>query len=375
MPGTLRYARQFAAGRRIVEGKHEMSRLYVVETTPTTTGASADHRWTVKPSALESIARQLAAKCGVSLPAETNTTNNSAAAWVDAVARDLQQQRGASIVIVGNEAPPSVHALAHAMNAALGNAGKTVTYSEPLEVNPVDQRESLRELVGDLDAGRVELLVMLGGNPVYNTPADLKLDFNRLAKAKLRVHLSSHKDETSELCHWHVPESHYLESWGDTRTADGTVSIVQPLIEPLYGSKTAHEVLAVFSERYDRKAYEIVREYWQSQGTGFGSQVSGAVTSTAQSAEGRSQTATTPTLAPQATSVATPAAASSSAADFEARWRKALHDGFIANSAPPAKTVALNAAGLSGNAGAPTLYTIDRYHVAGIRYFRNCISY
>ena len=353
MPGTLRYARQFAAGRRVVEGKHEMSRLYVVETTPTNTGASADHRWSVKPSALEGIARQLAAKCGVSLPSEASAANNSGAAWVDAVARDLQQHNGASIVIAGNEAPPAVHALAHAMNAALGSVGKTVTYTEPLEINPVDQRESLRELVGDLDTERVELLVMLGGNPVYNTPADLKLDLSRLSRAKLRVHLSSHKDETSELCHWHVPESHYLESWGDTRASDGTVSIVQPLIEPLYGSKTAHEVLAVFSERYDRKAYEIVREYWQSQGRSFGSQVSNAVSTTAQpqAAEGRLR-GTASAAAPQATPATTPAAAASSGDDFEARWRKALHDGFIANSAAPAKTLAVNTAGLSGNAGA-----------------------
>ena len=370
-PGTLRYARQFAAGRRIVAGKHEMSRLYVVETTPTNTGASADHRWTVKPSELESVAKLLMAtvsldqawQTGLAEPllgnkgpfgAQPDSTQlKELPKWIDVVARDLQQHRGACIVIAGNEAPPTVHALAHAMNAALGNVGKTVTYTEPLEANPVDHRASLSELVGDLDAGRVELLVMLGGNPVYNTPADLKLDFNRLAKAKLRVHLSSHKDETSELCHWHVPESHYLESWGDTRTSDGTVSIVQPLIEPLYGSKTAHEVLAVFSDKYDRKAYEIVREYWQSQGSSFGSRVAdtGNATAPPQSAAGRSQAGPTPASTPRATPAATPAAASSSGDDFESRWRKALHDGFIANSAPPVKSVALNPAGLSGNPG------------------------
>ncbi len=330
MPGTLRYARQFAARRRVTEGKHEMSRLYVVETTPTTTGASADHRWTVKPSALESLARQLAAKCGVALPAATETASP---AWIDAVARDLQQQKGACIVIAGNEAPPAVHAFAHAMNAALGNVGKTVTYTDPLEANSVDQRESLRELVEDIDGGRVELLVMLGGNPVYNTPSDLKLDFNRLSKVKLRVHLSSHKDETSEICHWHVPEAHYLESWGDTRTIDGTVSIVQPLIEPLYGSKSAHEVLAVFSERYDRKAYEIVREYWQGEGA----------SRPAADNRRQEQTAAAGTPATQATSAeATPA--TTPTADFETRWRQALHDGFMANSALPAKTPALRSA-------------------------------
>ena len=132
MPGTLRHARQFAAGRRVTEGKHEMSRLYVVETTPTTTGASADHRWAVKPSALESLARQLATKCGASLPAAASET--ASPAWIDAVATDLQQHRGASIVIAGNEAPPAVHALAHAMNAVLGNVGKTVTYTDPLKL-------------------------------------------------------------------------------------------------------------------------------------------------------------------------------------------------------------------------------------------------
>ena len=332
-PGTLRYARQFAAARRVIEGKHEMSRLYVVETTPTTTGASADHRWSVKPSELENVARQLAAKCGVSLPAGGTGTGNPN--WVDAVARDLQQQKGASIVIAGNEAPAVVHALAHAMNAALGNVGKTVNYTDPLEANSVDQRESLRELVQDIDARQVELLVMLGGNPVYTTPADLKLDFKRLDNAKLRVHLSSHKDETSEVCHWHVPESHYLESWGDTRAIDGTVSIVQPLIEPLYGSKTAHEVLAVFSDKYDRKAYEIVREYWQSQNASGQSAVGGRQSPAAQSPE----TGTATPKASPAPTTQQPTPAATPTADFESRWRQALHDGFIANSALAPKTV------------------------------------
>jgi molybdopterin-containing oxidoreductase family iron-sulfur binding subunit len=364
-PGTLRYARQFAAGRRVVAGKHEMSRLYVVETTPTTTGASADHHWSVKPSDLEGLASAIAAKCGVSTP---GATTGAAPGWVDAVARDLQQEKGASIVIAGNEAPPEVHALAHAMNAALGNVGKTVNYTDPIEANSVDQRASLSELVNDIDGGRVELLVILGGNPAYNTPADLKLDLNRLSKVKLRVHLSSHKDETSNICHWHVPESHYLESWGDTRSFDGTVSIVQPLIEPLYGSKSAHEVLAVFSPQYDRKSYEIVREYWQGQSPGAGSQVSGASsvgrqeqTASQQQTAGAGGShaapaasaspipATTPAATPAATPAPTPAAT-----DFESRWRQALHDGFVANTALPVKTVSPKAAGSASNGSGET---------------------
>jgi MoCo/4Fe-4S cofactor protein with predicted Tat translocation signal len=348
-PGTLRYARDFAARRRVTKDHHEMSRLYVVETTPTTTGASADHRWSVRPSELEEITSQLAARIGAqgpTAPAASPSTDNQANRWIEPLASDLQQHRGASIVIAGNEAPAEVHALAHAMNSALGNIGKTVSYTDPLEVNSVDQRESLRDLVQDIDAGRVELLVILGGNPAYNTPADLKLDQSRLFKTelKLRVHLSSHKDETSELCHWHIPKAHYLESWDDTRSFDGTVTVVQPLIEPLYGAKTAHEVLAVFSEQYDRKAYDIVRDYWQ----GAGAQA------VRQEADGSGQTPrSTPSPAPGGVPNA-PAAVStapasaptaSQVAEFEAWWRKTLHDGFVPNSALPSKTFAIKASG------------------------------
>jgi molybdopterin-containing oxidoreductase family iron-sulfur binding subunit len=265
MPGTLRYARDFGARRRVAEGKNEMNRLYVIETTPTTTGASADHQWSIRPSELLRAATAIASQVGVSgISADTSTSG------LDAIARDLQQHRGRSIVIAGREAPPAVHALAHAMNGALGNVGQTVFYTDPLEVNPTDQRQSLQDLINDLDEGRVQMLVMLGGNPVYNTPADLKLNPERLFKARLRIHMSQYRDETSELCHWHIPATHYLEEWSDTRAYDGTVSIVQPLIEPLYQSRSAHELLAVFTPQYDRKPYDIIREYWQRSGLAAG---------------------------------------------------------------------------------------------------------
>ena len=172
-PGMLKYARDFAAHRRITEGKKEMSRLYVVESTPTTTGASADHRWTVRPSEMDAVARALAFGPGLEAP-------DSFAKWIIAIKRDLQQHKGASVVIVGREQAPTIHALAHGMNDALGNVGKTVFYTDPIEAESVDQKQSLQELVTDIDAGRVELLVIVGGNPVYNTPADLKLDQHRL---------------------------------------------------------------------------------------------------------------------------------------------------------------------------------------------------
>jgi MoCo/4Fe-4S cofactor protein with predicted Tat translocation signal len=334
-PGTLRYARDFAARRRVTEGKSEMSRLYVIESTPTLTGANADHRWSVRPGQIEEITRTLNIRAGFD-----SRTSHPALEWIALVRNDLQQHRGASIVIAGAETPPIVHALAHAMNDALGNVGQTVFYTDVLDANSVDQKESLRELVQDIDAGRVDLLVILGGNPAYNTPVDLKLDQNRLFKTKLRVHLSSHKDETSQLCHWHVPEAHYLESWSDTRSFDGTVSIVQPLIEPLYGAKSAHEVLAVFSENYDRKGYDIVRDYWRGAwASGAGStqpsptrrQEAGVITQTPASRQNSSQAAETPGAA----------ASPTPSADFEAWWRKALHDGFVPNSALPNRSVTL----------------------------------
>jgi molybdopterin-containing oxidoreductase family iron-sulfur binding subunit len=322
-PGYLRYSREFIARRRVMENNPAMNRLYVIETTPSNTGAMADHTWTVKPSQMEGLARLLAAGSGQAAGNDQYGAQVRSADGIplDVIMRDLQQHPGASIVIAGESQPPIIHALAHAMNNALGNVGKTVFYTDPLEVNSVDQRQSLQDLVNDLDAGRVELLVILGGNPVYNTPVDLKLDFERLKKAKLRVHLSEYKDETSELCHWHVPAAHYLESWGDARSYDGTVTIVQPLIEPLYEGKTAHELLAVFSDQYDRRPYDIVKGFWQQE---------------------RSRLATAaPSASPSPTTTpgATPSPATT---DFENWWRQSIHDGFIPNSAFQTKTVSFN---------------------------------
>jgi molybdopterin-containing oxidoreductase family iron-sulfur binding subunit len=313
-PGSLRYARDYAAKRRITGDKAEMNRLYVVESTPTTTGAVADHRFSVKPSEMESWSANFS---GLRDLRENLTT-----IW-----QDLERHKGSSIVIVGNEYSPIVHAYAHELNAAFGNVGKTVFYTDPVELNSVDQTESLRELVNDIDGGHVDTLIILGGNPAYNTPVDLRLDLNRLNKVKLRAHLSLYNNETSDICHWHIPATHYLESWGDARSYDGTVTIVQPLIAPLYEGRTAHEVLALFSENYDRKPYDMVKDYWRGQ-----PQVS--ANAPAQDAgrmpANRPQDAGAPTAPPAATPI-----------DFESWWRKCLHDGFLPNSALPTRTVSL----------------------------------
>ncbi|HXI27640.1 MAG TPA: 4Fe-4S dicluster domain-containing protein, partial [Vicinamibacterales bacterium] len=152
--------------------------------------------------------------------------------------------------------------LAHAMNQALGSVGATVVYTQPVEAEPVDQIQSLRDLVADMNAGKVDLLVIVSANPVYSAPADLMFA-DALGKVQQRVHLSQHVDETSALCHWHIPEAHFLETWSDGRGFDGTVSIVQPLIAPLYGGRSAHDLLAAMSDRPERSAHDLIREFWK----------------------------------------------------------------------------------------------------------------
>jgi molybdopterin-containing oxidoreductase family iron-sulfur binding subunit len=260
MPGTLRYARDFAAKRRISGDKSEMNRLYVIESTPTITGANADHRLLLKPTEMLTFAnRAVSGKVFDNWP---NPPVSLVEAW-GPLTRDLERVKGTSLVIAGDEQPANVHALTHIFNDSLGNIGKTVFYTDPIEANSIDQTQSLRELVADIDAGKVDALMIIGGNPAYNTPIDLRLDLNRLNKVKLRAHLNLYNNETSEICHWHINAAHYLESWGDARSYDGTVTIVQPLIAPLYEGKTAHEVLALFGDNYDRKAYDMVRDYWR----------------------------------------------------------------------------------------------------------------
>src|SRR5207253_557138 len=146
----------------------------------------------------------------------------------------------------------------HLINDKLGNTGKTVFHSDPVEANPVDQMASLLDLVKDLDAGAVDVLLILGGNPAFDAPVELGMR-DRLKKAKLRVRLGLYDDETSETAEWHIPETHYLETWGDARGFDGTVTVQQPLIQPLYGGRSAAELLAIVTEQPDTAPYDIVK--------------------------------------------------------------------------------------------------------------------
>jgi molybdopterin-containing oxidoreductase family iron-sulfur binding subunit len=259
-PGKLRYAREFAKRRRVPPGVTTMNRLYALESTPTITGAMADHRIPMRSSSIGDVARALAARIGVPV-AETGASQEF---WIGPLLDDLERARGRSIVIAGETQPPEVHALAHVMNERLGNAGSTVVYTEPVESNPVLQLQSLTELARDMEAGIVQTLVIMSGNPVYNAPADLEFA-RRIGNVPLRIHHSIYYDETSAMCHWHIPESHYLEMWGDVRAYDGTISLIQPLILPLYQSRSAYELASALLGDPTRSNYQIVLNRWQKE--------------------------------------------------------------------------------------------------------------
>jgi molybdopterin-containing oxidoreductase family iron-sulfur binding subunit len=232
-----------------------------------------------------------------SIPLNSNvdiggTLSDNEKRFAAAVWQDLDRHRDSSVVIVGEHQPPIVHALAHSFNA---NSGKTVFYTDPVDANPVNQTESLKDLVADMRGGKVDVLIILGGNPAYDAPADFGFaDALKSPSVPFRVHLGLYQNETAELCQWHVNEAHYLEAWGDARAYDGTVSIVQPLIAPLYDGKSAYELVAMLSGQPQTSGHDIVQAYWKTQHPG---------------------------------------------ADFDTFWRKSLHDGWIEGTAFTPKQV------------------------------------
>jgi len=234
-PGFLTLAAAYAARHRYEAGK-TMNRLYVVESMPTTTGFKAEHRLGLKPSDLAAFAQALAGGGTLADPA--------AQKFAAGLLADLKQNAGRCVVIPGEQAPASVHAAAHMLNAQLGNVGKTVIYTETVNPLPSIQGDDLKSLVADMAAGKVEWLIVLGANPLYDAPVDL--NFEALyAKVPNTVHLGMYVDETGEASQWHINKAHYLESWSDARTYDGTLSIVQPMISPLYDGVSAHQILQI----------------------------------------------------------------------------------------------------------------------------------
>ncbi len=319
-PGRLSYARAFAAGREPEKEIREfilseapsvkpdpapMNRLYSVECTPTITGANADHRIPVAARDIVAVARAISAALGVGgseTPVEQSLKGKLAshAKWIAAMVRDLKAAGKQGVVIPGETQSPAVHALAHAINGALGAIGQTVEYIEPVAAGPDDQVASIRELARAIQQGAVDALIVIGANPAYDAPADL--DFaNLLASDKipLRIHSGLYHDETAELCHWHIPLAHELEAWGDARAFDGTASVQQPMIAPLYKGKSAIELMATLLGEPGRTGLEIVRDYWRKAGLGD---------------------------------------------NFEAAWKKSLKEGVIAGTARKPKSVTAKAA-------------------------------
>jgi molybdopterin-containing oxidoreductase family iron-sulfur binding subunit len=311
--GGLKHARAFASRRRIEGNRAELNRFYAVESSPTNSGTKADHRLPLRASEIETFARAVAFALGVP-GAAAATAPKAAERWMGPLVKDLQNAKGRSLVLAGEGQPPAVHALAHALNAALGNVGATVSYTATAEVRPIDQRAALQELVGEMNAGTVSMLVILSGNPVYSAPADLKFQ-DAMQKVALRVHLGLYHDETAAQCHWHIPEAHFLEEWSDVRGHDGTVSIIQPLIAPLYGGRSVHEVMSALSEGGIRSSYDVVRSFWMASAGGPAP------------------------LTPPASQAGTTTVPSS----FDQSWRKWLHDGIVPNTAFATKTLTMQA--------------------------------
>ena len=292
-PGFHQLVREYAKRRK--DPTH-LNRLYSVESTPTTTGLKAEHRLGLRASEIPAFAAELAQAVGVAgVQAPGYAWTDEQKKFLAALAKDLKASAGKCVVIPGLYQDESVTALAGAMNTALGNVGKTVFVApDPTIPLPSDQLADIKSLVADLNAGKVDWLVMLNANPIYTAPADLNFGdaFNKVFTAdvgntKTAVHLGSHLDETGQVSHWHIPAAHYLESWSDVRAYDGTVSIIQPMIDPLYGGRTAHHVFQTLLNEPMLSPLDAVRETSKPLIKG----------------------------------------------DFETGWRKALHSGWIEDTA------------------------------------------
>ena len=294
-PGFHKYTREFSRRRR-PELKEEMLRFYAVESATTNTAAKADHRLHLKASEVEGFARALARALGVGQAGgEFDAAQKKFAA---ALVKDLQAHRGEALVVVGDAQTPATHALAHSINAALGAVGKTVSYVDPVDPFAATGKVAqLRQLTAEMRSGKVEMLVVLNTNPVYDAPADLGF-LDALNKVPLRVHMGLYQDETAKYCHWHLSGTHYLEQWGDTRAFDGTVSFIQPLISPLYSGHSESELIEFLTNEDEATSYGLTQRYWLTQHS----------------------------------------------ADFKNWWERSLHDGFVAGSAFAPKSVTAKAA-------------------------------
>jgi MoCo/4Fe-4S cofactor protein with predicted Tat translocation signal len=309
-----RLSRQFADGR---EPGQEMNRLYVVEPCPTPTGTLADHRLRARGSEILAVVQALAAElakdpAGQSLAGLGGNAGSVDTRFVAALAKDLLAHKGASVVVAGRRQPAAVHAVVAAINAALGNVGKTVSYWAAKTPDAAVGLPGLRQLVEDIAAGGVETLVITAENPVYSAPVDFKLD-RLLERVPNVIYLGLYEDETAKVAGTFVPKAHVLEAWGDAQSSDGTISLVQPLINPLWMAHTEAELQAAFLGEGDRGGHALLKEFWQRRAL----------------AEGRA-----------------------TALDFESTWEAWLGKGVINKTAGQPENATVDARGLAGKLSA-----------------------
>ena len=280
-------ARSFAASRNLSSPQDEMSRLYVVESSYSVTGGSADNRLRLRSSDIAEFA------AAVAVQMQIDGVEGVGARFIDhpyarQIALDIQRAGSRGVVLAGESQPAEVHALCAAINSALNNIGSTVVLLDTGEAQKRPQSEEMRQLVADMNSGSIDALMMIGVNPIYDLPGEL--DFSSaLDRVATSIHVGAHVDETAVECNWHIPLSHFLESWGDGRAYDGTRSVIQPLIAPLFESKSAIEVLETFATGIDTAGYNLVRARWETYLED----------------------------------------------DFEASWSRVLHDGFLPDSQYP----------------------------------------
>ncbi|HWT72231.1 MAG TPA: 4Fe-4S dicluster domain-containing protein [Oxalicibacterium sp.] len=263
-PASVRQAQDFFAGRRANAAEFGTRRLYAVSATPSLTSAIADEQLVLPPQEIERLAWRLAARLGMADMAHANSgiPNDLSAKWESALAAALSRQRGSALIVAGGSISVQTRALVHAMNAHLGSQGKTVSYIAPVEIDPRNHRDSIAALSADMRDGKVDGLFILGGNPAYDAPADT--DFAAALRAlPFSAHLGLYRDETARLAAWHLPQTHNYEQWSDARAFDGTASIVQPLIAPLYQGRSMHEVLALLMPDGERNGHLLVQQTWR----------------------------------------------------------------------------------------------------------------
>jgi molybdopterin-containing oxidoreductase family iron-sulfur binding subunit len=290
-PRQVVHARGWSQRRGELEPGSGRVRMHVVESSPGLSGVVASHRLAADPSRIARLAVALAAELGAigAAPPKLDARERQ---WLERATKDLRGHAGRSLITVGAELPAAVQALAPLINERLGNVGNTLHYTDPALFTP-DHAGSLADLAQALDAGTVECLIILDSNPGYAAAAELGIA-DLLPRVPSTIHVGLYRDETAKLCRWHLPLAHALESWGDARALDGTVTILQPVVAPFYRVRTLPQILEMALGTIDPEAMTPVRATWEQK---FG-------------------------------------------ADFEARWRRALHDGFVPDTALASVAVA-----------------------------------